>query len=271
MAANTRSQLLARAKDLVKQAFRRIASLSLPGATWRVLLLVAGSNANAEIINRDAAVDTVFEFRHAVDRPVLQLAEKVPLSASSLTLIKTALAKVRPDIVVELHKRVAQGPLDKLRLYNRLRDFESMQGVKYYSVSGDKQKVLFKKSYGTDNAFKKTRFSEVTDLPLSEALRFYQQDRILGDNYNTVNLYSQKDEIAAHYHNHKKLTYAFVTVVAPGNLNTFIVVTDSDAGQDLYMVSFVKMGSVPLLKKRISRSFGNRLVALYNWLLTGLQ
>lgn len=271
MKSKARSQPLTVEKPSVRHRTPRSVFRCLAWEGWLVLFLIWGSCTGAEIINRDAAVDTDFEFRHGIDKPVLQLAESSPISVSSLTLIRAALARVKPDIVVELHKHVAHGKLDKLQLYNHLRGFGSMQGVKYYSVSGDKLKVLFEKSYGTDSAFKKISPPAVTDIPLSETLYFYQKDRILGDNYNVANLYRQQNEIAAHYHNHKKLTYAFVTVVVPGNLNTFIVVTDSGDGHDIYVVSFVKTASVPLLKKRISKSFGNRLIAIYNWLLTGIQ
>ena len=108
------------------------------------------------------------------------------------------------------------------------------------------------------------------EIPPTETLHFYQRDQILGDNYNTASYHSAPGEITAHYRNSRKLTYAFLTVVAPQHLNTFIVLTPQDEGCHLYVASFVKTASVPLLKKRISRSFGNRLVAVYNWLLTGM-
>ena len=226
---------------------------------------------SAENINRSVAIDKSFKYHNGFDNAKLKYVHLVPNYKKEIEVIKK---KVNPAIAVELFSSIPKSKIkgtDKLTtVYNTLRDYNSMQGINYYSVSKNKMKTLFKNSYPTDKNWKKIETKKVSAIPKTEEVNFYQKDLTLGANKNFGTFKSDKNSLISHFYNTNDLNYMFLTVVDQENLHSFFVVQEKAETIELYALSFVKPAALPLIKERISKSFGNRLVAMYNWFYSNI-
>ena len=231
-----------------------------------ILLSLTITTLSEENINRSVALDKSFEYSNNFDNAELAFISKTPFHKNSIETIKN---RIKPSIIVELfvsiEKSKIKGEDKKLTIYNTLKSYNSMQGIEYYSVSKDRLKTLFKKSYPTDKNWKKIDENRITSIPTKEEVYFFQEDLTLGENKNFGTFTSDENSIITHFYNTNDLSYMFLDVVDKKNLHSFFVVTEKETTFELYALSFVKPASLPLIKERISKSFGNRLVAMYNW------
>ena len=222
-----------------------------------------------ENINRGFAIDKSFLYHNSFDNAPLKFVDKVPQQKKFIIDQKEA---IKPTIIVELYSTISKdkikGENKFLKIYNALRDYKSMENIKYYSVSDNKANTLFKTSYPTNSSWKKRDYKDLTSIPNTEKIYFYQKDLTLGDNKNIANFKYQNNAIISHFKNHNTLEYFFLDVVSKSNLQTIFIVKENGDNFDFYVLSFVKPSALPLIKERISKSFGNRVVAMYNWFYT---
>ncbi len=222
-----------------------------------------------ENINRNFAIDKSFLYHNSFDNAPLKFVEKIPLQKDFVISQKKA---IKPTIIVELYATILKSKIkgnDKfLTIYNALRDYQSMEKIEYYSVSDEEANTLFEISYTTNSSFKKIASNKLDSIPKTEKIYFYQKDLTLGDNKNIANFKFENSTIISHFKNENVLKYLFLDVVEQGNMQSIFIVEEKINNFNFYALSFVKPSALPLIKERIAKSFGNRVVAMYNWFYT---
>lgn len=154
-----------------------------------------------------------------------------------------------------------------LGLYNALNAVASMAGIQYYSLSQKKMETLILTSSrvaaaGSDQKLPDPVFTAVP--PLQRAVVF-QKDNRLGDGYSELVYKQQNGGLSVTVRNLSPLTYTFLPLVDPGNLQmTFFVLPLADKIA-VYAVLSVKTAALLGLEHSRDENFRNRLRALAAW------
>jgi len=237
--------------------------LKLISLLFITLTTIIYSNEN---INRSVAIDKSFKYHNSFDNAELKFLKLFPDYKTEILKVKN---HIKPSIIVELTSSIKKdnikGTNKVLTIYNTLRNYNSMQNIKYYSVSGEKMKTLFEISKSTNKNWKNKTEQDLDSIPKTEEVYFFQKDLTLGISKNRGAFKYENNSILSHFYNTNDLDYFFITVVKKKNLHSFFIVEEKKYTFKFYAFSFVTPSSLPLVKERISKSFGNRLVAMYNW------
>lgn len=146
-----------------------------------------------------------------------------------------------------------------------MRSISSMEGIEYYSNSEGRNKTLYSKSYTVD----KVEGSKIPDKleGSAEGLSVYafQEDTSFGENYYRMDYRQRENEVSMVIRLEDTLKYGLLTAVKANNLVFAIDVLDKGEYLIMYIGAKVRFPALSLFEKRLNKSFGARVTALYDW------
>lgn len=156
--------------------------------------------------------------------------------------------------------------LDTELISKIMRSISTMEGIQYYSNSDGRMKTLYSQSYTIDNPDDGNKIPDNSEGS-AEGVSIYafQEDGSLGENYYQIEYKQRENEVSMVIRLIEPLKFGIITAVKPNNL--IINIDTLDKGQYLvmYIGAKVNFPALSLFEKRLSKSFGARIDALYGW------
>jgi len=160
-----------------------------------------------------------------------------------------------------------------LALYNILRSIQTLKGIKYYSDSRGRMRIMFHDAYVVDSPETKNKVPDrlVSIVPAYSTLFIYQNDSSFGENIFETVYYSESGYFLMKMENLTKIWYGIVPLIDPHNLNYIIFIYPR--GDTILFYSVVCVNAFNLFGIAESKiaSFYNRIKALYNWFCSRLD
>jgi len=140
-------------------------------------------------------------------------------------------------------------------------NIEKLKGVRYYSVSHKGERVLFEKAEIISG-----RVSyPITEVPAAHFINAQIEDSTFGNYKYKIEYNSLSDFLVMKMSNIERLSLAFIPVVGKESLLFYIVIIPAEEGFFLYCSGISKTLDSDYIKKRVTQSVYNRVIALYNW------
>ena len=140
-------------------------------------------------------------------------------------------------------------------------NIEKLKGIKYYSVSQKGDRVLFEKA-----SIVSGRVSyPVNRVPPTHSIVAQIEDSTFGNNRYRIEYSSSSDYLVMKMSNAERLSIGLVPVAGRESLLFYIIIIPAEEGFLLYSNGVGKATSTNFLKKRVTQSIQNRVVALHNW------
>ncbi|MGB4270126.1 MAG: DUF6675 family protein [Spirochaetota bacterium] len=156
---------------------------------------------------------------------------------------------------------------DRLSIINILHSVSSMQGIKYYSQTRKKLRILFHKSYVIHYPSLKQLYNPIIKH-LQQAYTFYtlQEDKTFGKVVYQYTIYQMPEFILLKTENVNSIKYSMMPVVDKRKFKLFLFILDK--GEDialycLYSIDVIGDKALPLQKVR--DSLFHRSDAIIQW------
>lgn len=215
-----------------------------------------------------AKTGKVTRFLEAKDHPRL-----VP--TSSLTSnVERAFKTVHQTIGVEalFIMKPGSGPHEQrmLRWYNVLRSISTMKGIKYYSDTHGRVRVLFRDAYVIDNPRDRKRLPDqlVSSIPANSSLTILQDDSTFGKAIFHLHYHGGQDAISMSMVNLNTFFLWFLPVIGRQHMILQLVLMPYEGQLLFYGGVEVKTMSLFGLQNATRHSFVNRIEALHTWFQT---
>lgn len=185
------------------------------------------------------------------------------------------LKNVNPNVGVEI-KSVLKTTADYsqgdnlLRLYNNLHKIRSLKGLKYYSVTRSRMRVLFEDGYRVDANGRAVADTTFDEIPRFISYEILKDDESFGANRYRVDYYffERENIIVMVFRNLERLTQLGVPVVDPQAFYTISIIKPQQNQIKYYVLGATRtLGFFGLERRRIA-SFYNRINAVLNWALS---
>jgi hypothetical protein len=200
-------------------------------------------------------------------------------SIPAAALVARALSAESPAMLVEslfLLPRAAPPDEGSRRAeaaaaYGLMRSFSSLAGIEYYSASRGAMRVFYEESYLIDGPVSRRALADPpapdpSAPPRSETLFAFHRDTTFGANVYEYRFSVEGDAVLVESSNVTAMRLAFVPVIAPRGLRTWLVVYPASDAILFYAASVAKAPG--LLRGRLGESFANRAEALFKWFRT---
>jgi hypothetical protein len=198
-----------------------------------------------------------------------------PSPAAAADIIRT-LNALKPSIGVQtlvvaaMPAQLAANPACGLLLYNLLHQFQSMEGIQYFSASHGRMEVFYTASYLVKGPGDRARRQDphYPAIEPSHDLYLVQKDSSFGTNLYSLTVKGlDEDAIELTMTNVEGIRYGILPVLGPGSLKLTLVVRPSADGRFLYFYgnAGIKALRLPGLESKVRKSFYNRTLAWYNW------
>jgi hypothetical protein len=160
-----------------------------------------------------------------------------------------------------------------LKLYNLLRSVSRMKGIEYYSMSRKRMRTLFVESYAVDDPLTLKRLPDplVDEIPPSSFLYILQKDLNFGKNVYKSEYLHEGGILALRNENLTPMRYLGMTLVAPTQSLTWLVLIPYEGNLLFYGLSCARTASFFGLEKKAENSFYNRLKAIYGWFASEVE
>ena len=140
-------------------------------------------------------------------------------------------------------------------------NIEKLKGIKYYSVSQKGDRVLFEKA-----AIVSGKVSyPVSRVPPIHSIVAQIEDSVFGNNRYRINYSSTSDYLVMKMSNMERLSIGIAPVAGRESLLFYIIIIPIEEGFLLYSNGVGRATSTGFLKRRVTQSIHNRVVALHNW------
>lgn len=149
-----------------------------------------------------------------------------------------------------------------------MRSASKMQGMKYYSNTSKKYKVLYEHAYTIDNPKDRNRIPDRTEGSTKDEIYYL----ILDDASFGVTGYSElinesENAIYAYLTNEDSLGLAFMKAINPKNLGVSIIAVDCGEKVVLYMNMDANCKKYPNIENIMTDSLRARIEALKEWIV----
>ncbi len=188
------------------------------------------------------------------------LNSRYTIGVESIFLIPIPDSKLQKNIKETREKQ-------KIRLFNILRSISTLEGITYYSESKKKIRTLYTKSYAIDNPYSKKRIEDPLvnqTLPLSTVYMF-QKDASFGKTIYRILYKTAYNEISLSMKNVVKFQRGIFTLVGKDKMRLFILVYPLENCFLFYGLCIADVSSSNSMKKKLNRSFSNRILAYRKW------
>ncbi|MCQ2575403.1 MAG: hypothetical protein MJ162_01590 [Treponema sp.] len=149
-----------------------------------------------------------------------------------------------------------------------VRSFSKMQGMKYYSTTHKKEKVLYDRAYTINSVSDKKAVSDKTDGS-SDGLTLYclQNDASFGETVYRLNYCESENSLYVVFENQSTMGLSFIKAIEPSNLKIHISVTDCGDYLLLYLATDANCVKFPGMKNKVKDSLNSRMDAVYKWFI----
>jgi len=158
-------------------------------------------------------------------------------------------------------------PASRLKIYNILRSFSTMQGIEYYSASRERMRTLFAQSYvvdGPENG-RKVPDPVAERIPASSRLYVFQEDLTFGENTYVNEFRYSGDFYLVESRNLTTMRYFLFPMVKPGDSATMILLIPDGTRILFYGAGGARTMRLLGLERSREDSFYNRIKAIYGW------
>ena len=150
-----------------------------------------------------------------------------------------------------------------------LRSVSKMQGMKYYSHTSKKEKVLYKKAYTIAGPEDRTKVEDNnTGSADGKVIYALQDDSSFGKTNYKISFKQTEKELSASFVNTTPMYVGPVKAVENGNTRILFVVTDCEENFLIYMLVCAKFPALSVIENIMNESFSSRLDALYKWFVS---
>jgi hypothetical protein len=165
-----------------------------------------------------------------------------------------------------------EGAKDKdgelLKIANTLSAVSHLQGLEYYSASRGEMRLLFEECYRIESPDKNIPLKDLHFDTLPDASSFYihQKDLTFGSNRSSVDILSGRDDFFMSMKNTTNMKYSgLVRIIDKGNFHTGVLVVPVEEGILYYGEMTAKTLGLSFVVEKASKSFYNRMKALFSW------
>lgn len=182
---------------------------------------------------------------------------KAPLLVESLMLLRR-----------ELPDRRTAASVEQAQVATILSSFSSMKGIRYFSASEGKERVLFSASYRVALSVGGKAPAALPDPPSPDRggrvdSRVYQEDSRFGGNFYRYGISAPEGAVLLEGANEGALKIGPFTALKAGDMKLhLLVIQASDA---LILYSATELGVSGLFRSKLEESFSNRAAALFSW------
>lgn len=150
-----------------------------------------------------------------------------------------------------------------------MRSVSKMEGMKYYSHTNKKYKVLYKKAYMIDNLKDRNKISDRnTGSTKNEIYYLIQDDASFGETAYSEVINESENAIYSYLSNEDILGLAFMKAINPKNLGVSIIAIDCGNEILLYMNMDANCKKYPNIENIMTDSLRARIEALKEWIVT---
>jgi hypothetical protein len=205
----------------------------------------------------------------------------LPLHPASEAL-REAIATQKSSILVEavfVLKRKARADAagreaELASIYGHVRALGSLAGIQYYSITYGKTRTFYEESYLIDGPETKRRLPDPPEpapgaIPPAETAYALQRDTSFGSNLYRYDYSYSGDAILLSSSNLTRMSLGPIPVMAPGDLDTRLLVIQAEDGILFYVASGARAPG--LMKGHLEGSFANRAEALFKWFSDRMQ
>lgn len=149
------------------------------------------------------------------------------------------------------------------------RSFSKMQGMKYFSTTRKKEKILYENAYTIANETSSEKISDKnTGNADGQVLFCYQEDASFGVCRYKVEYKQNQDTLFALFSNIDTLGIGPFKAIFPGKMKINTIVIDCGDSILLYLGTDADSKKLPGIKGQLEDSFSSRMDAIYKWFLT---
>ncbi|MFP3091535.1 hypothetical protein LQZ21_14555 [Treponema sp. TIM-1] len=211
---------------------------------------------------------TIFSLQLKDPQPAL-----LPRNVSAGQIVSRIMGDLEPSMVAEslsLYQKpdpAAWSEAERNALYNGALSLSSLAGLQYFSASRNEMRIFYETSTVIDGPESKNPLPDPSYSTPPPELTLYarQKDLTFGDNLYQYTYYAGRDSLILTQQNLTKMRYGLITAVGENKLCSLLAVIDTETHLLIYAVSMAKVISLPMLNKRVGRSFSTRLEALFTW------
>ncbi|MFQ6070096.1 MAG: DUF6675 family protein [Candidatus Aminicenantales bacterium] len=194
--------------------------------------------------------------------------------------IMREIGDINPSLGIEilfLYKHpelnVDENPQRLLTVYNILRSISTLKGVKYYSLSRHKRRILFVETYVIDSPQKRKKRKDplVTDIPSRSSVFAYHRDSSLGRYVSHIDYRYQNHVISMKMENVSSIKLFIFPVVEPHHLVNYLILFPNGDEILFYGLSCINTVSFLRLGDDKIESLYNRTKALLRWFQDSLE
>jgi hypothetical protein len=162
---------------------------------------------------------------------------------------------------------VSAGREQMLKLYNMLRQVDSLKGIDYYSASRDTMRTFFKEFYPINNPEDRDRtdIPHYEYLPSREVQYAFQEDLTFGKSISKIVYRTDGPQISLSITNMTPLRYMLIPLIKEEKMQINIIIHVIDDHIIFYGNLGVKTIDLLGIAERKKESFSNRIEALYGW------
>ena len=254
------------ANILFAEVVPEIAAKPLPAAVVNAIPLTLDASAKQKLMT-SGSYSSFFQ-----EQPKVDLCPN-PAAAADITRTLNAShpsVGVQTLVVAPMPVSLASRADRNLVLYNLIHQFRTMEGIQYFSATRGKIWTLFTSSHVVKGSGDRTVLSDPHYVSIEPTHDLYleQDDTTFGKNLYAVTVKGlEGGATELTMTNVEKVWYGFVPVLSPGALKLTMVIQASADGKYLYFYGNVglNVSSAFGIGKKVSTSFYNRVIALYNW------
>ena len=178
----------------------------------------------------------------------------------------TALA---PSHAFETRGELAANGAETADLYGALHAISTMQGIRYFSVTHGRERVLFKTAYAIDGPNGAAAPDPVASPDGNDVAYALVDDVWFGSTPYRLEYRTADDAILLLVTNVGPLRLLMIPIIDPERLLIALLITPGEAGGEprgLYGVVAAQAPVVPFLQSQVEDSLRNRLAAMESWI-----
>lgn len=150
-----------------------------------------------------------------------------------------------------------------------MRSASKMQGMKYYSNSSKKYKVLYEHAYTIDNPKDRNKIPDrIEGSTKNQVYYLIQDDASFGETAYSDVIEESENSVYAYLNNEDSLGMAFFKAINPGDLGVSIIAVDCGEKIVLYICMDANCKKYPNISNIMTDSLCARIEALKDWVVT---
>ena len=223
-----------------------------------------------EFIRRSHYKESNVEFVLAPKTPLAEFATKQWTQSEEPAFVVESLYIIKKErLAANSRLKGRTGDDISIEAASRIcRSISKMEGMKYYSYTSKKQKVLYESMYMIKSATDTTRVPDPI-YGSADGMTAYclMNDSGFGKCNYRLEYRQNEREVFTSFTNVQWISYAFLKAVAPENLKISLVIIDCGDEFLIYMPLQAKFPALSIFEKHMNQSFTSRVEAICGWFI----